>query len=57
MLYEVDRIHGFDISETSVVTDLIELDNAEYRLSVVVVVDDWIEFDSAETLSCCCRLE
>jgi len=44
MLYEVDRIHGFDISETSVVTDLIELDNADYRLSVVVV-GDWIEFD------------
>mmetsp|Transcript_26283 Transcript_26283/g.37529 ORF Transcript_26283/g.37529 Transcript_26283/m.37529 type:complete len:132 (-) Transcript_26283:127-522(-) len=45
---ELERIHGLDKSETSVITDLIEFESAEDRTSVVVV--DWIEFDSAEDL-------
>ena len=44
--FDLERIHGLDKSETSVVTDLIEFDSAEDRTSVVVV--DWIEFDSAK---------
>ena len=42
---KIQYLHGFERSETSVVTDLIEFDNADDRLSVVVVVVDLMELD------------
>ena len=45
-----ERIHGFDKSETSVVTDSIEFDSAEDLLSVAVADLIELDLDRAEDL-------